>query len=68
VPRMIREENMSPAEFARRVGKNPEVIRNAMRAGSFPLGFASRLPSGGWLFVIPRAPAEEFLRTGVLPK
>lgn len=55
---------ISPAEVAERLGKtNAESIRAALRAGTFPIGFAYKA-EGKWVYVIPREPFERFMETG----
>ena len=55
---------ISPAEVARVLGKkNPETIRAALRAGTFPIGFAYKA-EGKWVYVIPRKAFERFMETG----
>ena len=60
---------ITPNEFAELLGKkNPESIREGLKAGTFPIGMAFKTFSGGWVYFIPREPAEYFARTGRIPE
>ena len=55
---------ISPEEVAQRLGKkNPETIRAALRAGTFPIGIAYKAESK-WVYAIPRKAFERFMETG----
>ncbi len=65
--------HMNISEFASRLGyTNPEALKKAMRRDAmrhtrdFPLGFAYNTGEQ-WVYVIPREPAEAFIKTGRLP-
>ena len=60
---------ITPEEMARVLGKtNPESIRSALRRGTYPIGMAYQTGSDKWVYDVPRAPFEEFARTGRVPK
>lgn len=67
MPRKVSDLHISPEEFAKKAGVSASTIRNQMRQGAFPLGYAAKMKGGGWCYHIPRKPAEEYLRTGRLP-
>ena len=62
------EKSMSVYELAKRLGKDPKRLYDTMRRGDFPLGIAYRGSTGGWVYCIPREPAEHFIRTGRVPE
>lgn len=66
---MARDERwVTPKEAAEILGmKNAEKIREALRAGSFPIGCAYKA-DGKWCYKIPRDPLEYFARTGRIPE
>lgn len=50
------------AEAARRMGKSPLFVREAMKAGLLPIGTAIQLPgSSKWTFHISRKLLAEYL-------
>lgn len=60
---------ITPEEMARMLGKtNPEPIREALRRGTYPIGMAYQTGSGQWIYDVPRAPFEEFARSGRVPR
>lgn len=67
MPKRSTDVCMPVSEFSRRSGMYEETIRDQMRRGVFPLGFAVKNGRGGYYHHIPREPAEYYLRTGKLP-
>ena len=62
---------ITPAEMARALGKqNADQIRAALRNGTYPIGCAYKAGKGSdeWIYDVPRAPFEEFIRTGRIPE
>lgn len=66
---MARDERwITPKEIAEEMGlKDPETIRAALRAGTFPVGWASKIPGGRWKYMVPRKAWDHFARTGRIP-
>lgn len=59
-------ENMSIKEVARRMGKNPDLIRNGIRQGKFPFGVVVKGQNKD-NFHISRAAFEHYMKYGVVP-
>lgn len=59
-------EMITPEKMSSRCGMSAENIRNALRQGKFPVGFAFRADGGTWRYYIPRAEFENWLG-GVIP-
>lgn len=54
-------EMITPEEMSARCGINRDNIRMALRRGQFPVGFALRMDSGQWRYIIPRAEFDDWL-------
>ena len=63
-------ELIRPNEMAKALGfQNSESIRRALERGTYPIGFAIPPgPGGKWIYVVPRKPFMEFVRTGKFPE
>ena len=60
-------ELITPSEAARMLGKqNPEGIKAALKNGSFPIGMAYQGARKRWVYIIPRKPFENFVKTGAV--
>jgi len=65
------DELIRPDEMARALGmKSSESIRRSLEIGAYPIGFAYKTdnPAGKWIYIVPRAPFMEFVRTGRFPE
>lgn len=56
------KEIITAREAARRLGRNTGTIEQGLRAGTFPVGTAYKLPSGRFVYIIPKLAFERFLR------
>lgn len=54
-------ETYTAAECAKRMGIDPQTLRNLIRTKQVPFGFAFRQPSGRVHCVIPKKRFDEFM-------
>ena len=57
---------IKPEEMTMHCGMSADNIRQAMRKGIFPVGFAFKTESGTWRYYTPRAEFEKWM-SGELP-
>lgn len=55
-------EIISAREVARRLKRSPETIEQGLRDGSLPFGTAYRTAAKRWVYIIPLAAFERFMR------
>lgn len=69
MPKLPNPQLITPMEMARMLGKtNAEAIKQALRAGTYPIGMAYMTETGRWVYDVPRKAFEEFIRTGRIQK
>lgn len=54
-------EMIKPEEAARRLGVTPNYLRQEIRKGTFPVGWAFKPNDGNWVYCIPRAAFENLM-------
>lgn len=53
---------ITPKEAGRLLGRSQKTIEHGLRTGAFPFGTAYRLPSGRYVYIIPKEAFERFMR------
>ena len=58
------KEVITPKEAGRLLGRSQKTVEHGLRTGAFPFGTAYRLPSGRYVYIIPKEAFERFMKGG----
>jgi len=61
---MPERETLKVEEIVSRLNRSLESIKDWLRSGECPFGSAHQLPSGQWIFIIPRLAFENWMERG----